>query len=97
MSEHQLGLTVDLTDSSIAYKGVDIKFGESKGGKQLIKNAHKYGFTMSYQKGKENITGYKYELWHWCYVGVDIATFLYNQNKVFSEMDFDLIEKIILN
>ncbi|MBT9169294.1 MAG: putative carboxypeptidase YodJ [Syntrophomonadaceae bacterium] len=92
-SEHQLGTTVDFTDESIGYAGVDDRFGNSDGGKWLIANARKYGFVMSYPKGKEKVTGYKYEPWHWRFVGVDIATALYNQNLTFNESSFDAQKK----
>mgnify|MGYP001598800012 FL=1 len=92
-SEHQLGTTVDLTDASIRYAGVDDRFGNSDGGKWLSQNAHKYGFVMSYPKGKEKTTGYKYEPWHWRFVGKDIATAIYNQNTTFNELSFDVQKK----
>lgn len=85
-SEHQLGTTVDLTDASIGYALVDNSFAKSEGGKWLIQNAYKYGFTMSYPSNKERITGYKFEPWHWRYVGIDTATLLYNQQLTFSEI-----------
>ena len=34
---------------------------------------HKYGFIMRYPKGKEKITGYMYEPWHFRYIGVEQA------------------------
>ena len=37
-------------------------------------NAHKYGFIMRYPKAKFHITGFKYEPWHYRYVGVEDAT-----------------------
>ena len=92
-SEHQLGTTFDFTDASIGYAGVDGRFGNSDGGKWLRANAHKYGFTMSYPKGKEKVTGYKYEPWHWRFVGADIATSLYEQNLTFNESLFDTQKK----
>jgi len=92
-SEHQLGTTVDLTDSSIGYARVDDRFSKSRGGRWLAQNAHKYGFTMSYPKGKEKVTGYKYEPWHWRFVGIDIATSLFNQGLAFSESNFDMRQK----
>lgn len=84
-SEHQLGTTVDLTDASIGYRAVDEYFEKSDGGKWLMQNAYKYGFIMSYPKDKEKITGYKYEPWHWRFVGVDLATSLYNKGLTFNE------------
>lgn len=32
-------------------------------------NAYKYGFILRYPKGKEHITGFKYEPWHYRYIG----------------------------
>jgi D-alanyl-D-alanine carboxypeptidase len=71
-SEHQTGLAVDL-----AAKGVStlkISFGKTKAGIWLAENAHRYGFIVRYPKGKTAITGYRYEPWHFRYVGVDVAT-----------------------
>ena len=48
-------------------------------------NAHLYGFIMRYPKGKEYITGYKYESWHYRYVGVDIATYIYENDITYDE------------
>ena len=46
--------------------------------KWLSENAYKYGFILRYPNGKIGETGYKYEWWHLRYVGVDLATKLYN-------------------
>lgn len=85
VSEHQLGTTFDFTDESINYAGYDNRFAHSKGGQWIIKNAYKYGFIMSYPKDKEKITGYKYEPWHWRFVGKDVAASIYNQKLTFNE------------
>ncbi len=69
-SEHQTGLAIDV--NSLLFS-----FGETKEGQWLQNNAYKYGFIIRYPKGKENITGYRYEPWHLRYVG-DIASKLYN-------------------
>ena len=70
-SEHQTGLAFDLGENN----RVDFSssFGETKAGKFIANNAHKYGFIVRYPKGKDHITGYKYEPWHVRYVGKDIA------------------------
>ena len=39
----------------------------------LSENSYKYGFILRYPKGKEDITGYNYEAWHYRYVGKDLA------------------------
>lgn len=71
-SEHQTGLSMDVTSPEVNYELVE-EFGETKEGKWLAENAHKYGFIIRYLKGKEEVTGYQYEPWHLRYVGVDHA------------------------
>ncbi|MCM3735496.1 M15 family metallopeptidase [Bacillus cytotoxicus] len=70
-SEHQTGLTMDVSASSVN-NTLEQSFGNTKEGKWLAKNAHRAGFIIRYLKGKEGITGYSYEPWHIRYVG-DIA------------------------
>lgn len=82
-SEHQTGLTLDIiTDGE--YKTMDT-FDQSDEFKWLSRNAHKYGFILRYPKGKEDITGYDYESWHYRYVGVETATKIYNLGITFDE------------
>ena len=71
-SEHQTGLTFDIggADSS---KWTSSKFGATKEGIWLAQNAPEYGFILRYPEGKQHITGYVYEPWHFRYVGVDLA------------------------
>lgn len=82
-SEHQTGLTLDITTDG-EYTTMD-KFDQSDEFKWLSKNAHKYGFILRYPKGKEDITGYDYESWHYRYVGVETATKIYNMGITFDE------------
>jgi D-alanyl-D-alanine carboxypeptidase len=71
-SEHQLGTTVDFSSSSVG--GVlSEKFKDTKEGLWLQSNAHKYGFVMSFPSGKEDVTGYKFEPWHYRYVGTETS------------------------
>lgn len=76
-SEHQTGLAADFDD----YAGCNLSacFGETKGGIWLAANAPDYGFVLRYPQGKEHITGYIYEPWHFRYVGVEIATDMRNR------------------
>lgn len=71
-SEHQTGLAMDVSSASVGYALVEA-FGETVEGKWLAQNAPKYGFIIRYPKGKEHITGYRYEPWHLRYVGVEHA------------------------
>ena len=68
-SEHQTGLAMDIMNARWGY--VD---DTDKEYTWLINNSYKYGFILRYLEGKEEITGYMYEPWHFRYVGKDIAT-----------------------
>lgn len=71
-SEHQLGTTVDLTTPQVGYE-LSQALGDTAAGQWLAENAWRYGFVMSYPAGKESITGYSYEPWHYRYVTPEIA------------------------
>ncbi len=77
-SEHQTGLAFDLNS-------LEQSWGETKEGKWLAANCHKYGFIIRYPKDKENVTGYMYEPWHVRYLGVETATKVYNSGKCLEE------------
>lgn len=81
-SEHQTGLAFDLgTASNHSIND----FSSSNEFKWVKKNAHKYGFILRYPYGKTYITGYIYEPWHYRYVGVDVATYIYKNNITYEE------------
>ena len=83
-SEHQLGLAMDITLAK--YNGtLSVNFGNTKEGAWIRENAHKYGFIVRYLQGKEEVTGYKYEPWHIRYLGVDLATELYEKGITLEE------------
>lgn len=77
-SEHQTGLCTDINT-------VDSSFDNTKESNWLKKNAYKYGFILRFPKDKENITGYKYESWHYRYVGKKAS-------KIIKENDLTLEE-----
>ena len=79
-SEHQTGLATDIMNAKL-----DFISGNDKEYDWLINNSYKYGFHLRYPKGKEKITGYMYEEWHFRYLGVDVATKLYNDNITYDE------------
>ena len=80
-SEHQTGLAIDVEGSNLDYN----LFAESKEFVWMKNNAHKYGYILRYPKDKEYITGFKYEPWHYRYVGKDIASYIYKNNMTFEE------------
>lgn len=79
-SEHQLGTTLDFSVGP----GVPLttKFGDSPSGKWLARNGWKYGFIMSYPKGKRSASCYGYEPWHWRYFGRDLARRIHESGQV---------------
>lgn len=78
-SEHQLAMTMDVGEKDVNTTLTE-SFARTKGGKWLAANAHRFGFIIHFQEGWEEITGYSYEPWHVRYVGVDHATYMYEQN-----------------
>lgn len=81
-SEHQTGLAIDLFVLGNQLTGT---FQDSDGYKWLKDNAYKYGFIERYPLGKEYLTGYEFESWHWRYVGINIATVIHNENITYDE------------
>lgn len=69
-SEHQTGLAIDLSAVS---DGDITKFEDTDEFIWTSQNAQETGWILRYPSGKEQITGYTYEPWHYRYVGVDIA------------------------
>lgn len=66
-SQHQLGTTVDISVPGMA--NFSEAFGTSIEGIWLAENSYKFGYVLAYPKGKEKITGYSYEPWHFRYIG----------------------------
>lgn len=73
-SEHQTGLAFDLNS-------IDMSFDNTPESNWVKDNCFKYGLIIRYPKGKEHITGYMYEPWHLRYVGIELATKLYNNGN----------------
>lgn len=78
-SEHQTGLAADFGAASGKCSIADC-FGTMPEGKWMAANAYKYGFIMRYTPDKQSVTGYRYEPWHFRYVGVELATEMHNKN-----------------
>ena len=83
-SEHQTGLAIDVM--SKANVVADLGTFESTNEFTWIKeHCHEYGFILRYPKGKENITGYMYEPWHYRYVGTEVAKKIKELNITYEE------------
>lgn len=84
-SEHQLGTTVDITSDSIGFASASGDFYKTAESAWLKKNAYLYGFIQSYPLGKEDITGYKSEPWHYRFVGIENAKKIKNSGLTITE------------
>ena len=95
-SEHHTGLAADVCIPSIVnkYACLHENYDQTEEFKWFSENAHKYGFILRYSKGDESITGYNYEPWHYRYVGVAIATDIYNRGITMEEYVADLEAKL---
>ncbi len=84
-SEHQLGTSIDFRayGGSVPWAWTD--WGKSKAGNWLAANAWKYGFILSYPKGKTTLTCYMYEPWHYRYVGREVAAKVHDSKLTLRE------------
>lgn len=80
-SEHETGYAIDVAD----YHDENDNFGATDSFKWMKENSYKYGYILRYPQGKENITGYSYEPWHYRYVGIELAKKIYNENITLDE------------
>ena len=81
-SQHQLGTAID-------FGSITDDFVETKQGKWLAKNAMKYGFSLSFPEGYEDVTGYRYECWHYRYIGIEACKM---QQKWFGNIQQYMLE-----
>ena len=70
-SEHQTGLARDINTAS-----VQAHFENTPTYAWLVEHCAEYGFILRYPEGKERITGYRFEPWHYRYVGVEAANYM---------------------
>lgn len=83
-SEHQTGLAIDVAymDNGVYIEKTSDSDPEIK---WLKENAHKFGFILRYPEEKEDVTGFKYEWWHYRFIGVEMATILYSEGITLDE------------
>lgn len=85
-SQHQLGVAID-------FGSITDDFAETYMGKWVYENAAKYGWSLSFPKGYEDITGYRWECWHFRYIGVPACQM---QKKWFCDVQQYMLEFIDL-
>ena len=81
-SQHQLGTAVD-------FGSITDEFAETKAGRWLSAHAWEYGFTLSYPRGYEEVTGYRWESWHYRYITRPAARL---QREFFDDVQQYLLE-----
>ena len=92
-SEHQSGLAIDILCDE--YSTLDEGFENTDAFRWLNENCYKYGFILRYLKGKEDITGYNYEPWHFRYIGnEEVAEDIMNRGLTFEEYINEVENKI---
>lgn len=82
-SEHETGLAVDIV--AITNQRLDETQESTPENIWLQENCYKYGFILRYPKGKEEVTGFSYESWHFRYVGKDVAKEIYDRGITLEE------------
>ena len=87
-SEHHTGLCIDVDNIKTSYE----YFEYTDEFEWMINNSYKYGFILRYPKNKENITGYKYESWHYRYIGKKAAKYIHKHNITYDEYFVMFIE-----
>ena len=70
-SQHQTGLVVD-------FGSIDDSFAATAAGRWMKANASRFGWSLSFPDGYEAVTGYRWESWHYRYVGKPLAAFIDN-------------------
>ena len=79
-SEHQTGLALDINTASLSDH-----FEETEEYAWLVENSWRYGFILRFPEGKEEITGYQFEPWHYRYVGPAAARVCYENGWTLEE------------
>ncbi|POH69612.1 D-alanyl-D-alanine carboxypeptidase family protein [Cryobacterium sp. TMN-39-2] len=88
-SEHQTGLTIDIS-AQPGQCSLNACFADTPHGQWLAANAWRFGFLLRYPADKTPVTGYEFEPWHFRYIGIDLATEMHDQGVTTLEEFFGL-------
>lgn len=83
-SQHQFGTVVD-------FGSITDEFAGTPAGRWLTENAYRFGWSLSFPDGYENVTGYRWECWHYRYLGRQAVEF---QRKWFGDIQQYMLEFI---
>ncbi|MDR1419626.1 MAG: M15 family metallopeptidase [Treponema sp.] len=68
-SQHQTGFAAD-------FGSITDAFAKTEAGLWMAANAGRFGWSLSFPAGYEEVTGYRWESWHYRYVGRELAAFI---------------------
>jgi zinc D-Ala-D-Ala carboxypeptidase len=88
-SEHQTGYSLDIATLPNVC-AIQECFGATPQGQWLAANAYRFGFVLRYPQGKQAVTGYIFEPWHFRYVGVELAAEMHRTGVTTLEEFFGL-------
>lgn len=83
-SQHQLGVAID-------FGSIDDSFAQTKMGAWMYNHAAEYGWSLSFPKDHEDVTGYRWESWHFRFIGIPAVNL---QKKYFADVQQYLLEYI---
>lgn len=83
-SQHQLGTAID-------FGSIEDSFIETSQGKWLNEHSEEYGWSLSFPQGYEDVTGFRWECWHFRYIGIPACEF---QKKWFGDVQQFMLEFI---
>lgn len=76
-SDHQTGLGADILNYEWTKKdGMNKEFAKTKEAQWMEAHCAEFGFILRYMSDKEEITGIKFEPWHFRYVGREAAAYI---------------------
>jgi D-alanyl-D-alanine carboxypeptidase len=81
-SQHQLGMAID-------FSPIDDAFATTAASRWLERNAGRFGFSLSFPRGLEAVTGYSWESWHYRYIGKSALSL---QKEFFGDVQQYLVE-----
>lgn len=83
-SDNQTGLCVSLTIEGESFK-------DSNTYKWLLEHAHEYGFIQRYPEGKEALTNHLASYTLWRFVGIELASNIYDSGMCFDEYYYNYL------
>ena len=87
-SEHHTGLAIDvfLMKDGKEIRDNDEMIADTEDFAKVHKHLAKFGFILRYLEGKEDVTGYSYEPWHFRYIGdKEIAKYIMDNGLTLEE------------